>query len=154
MTSASTRMPNAVERLAAVAIMAAALSAIAIAPAAAKPAKNRSAKASTTVQDVSGLQVTRTWKISADDPATLTAAVQVQNTDAAPVTTTIVEPLPTDSLKKAKFSPKKVTATQTPGLARIDVTVPSGGKFDFDVHGPARQGSQGERPRPTRDRAG
>ena len=131
MTSRTTQVPNAIGRVAAVAVVAAALSTLAVAPAAAKPARDRSAKASTSVQDVSGLQVVRTWKIAAEDPATLTAAVHVENTNTAPVTTTILEPLPTDSLEKVKFTPKKVAVTQTPGLARVDLTIPSGGEVDF-----------------------
>src|SRR5262245_40358006 len=105
MTSGSPLVSNAIARVAAVAVMTAALTTLAVAPAAAKPAKARPGKASASVQDVSGLQVTRTWKIAADDPGTLVATVHVQNTNTAPVTTTILEPMPTDSLKKVKFTP-------------------------------------------------
>jgi len=131
MTKESTRKSNAVGRAAAAVVAVAAASAMAIAPAAAEPAKARSATATTTIQDVSGLQVVRAWKIAADDPGTLTATVHVQNTNTEPVTTTILEPLPIASLAKAKFTPKKVTVTQTPGLARVEVTVPSSGEVDF-----------------------
>src|SRR5262245_32187214 len=131
MTSRTTYVSTALGRVAAVVVAAAAASAIAIAPAAAKPVKDRDGKASSTVQDVSGLQVVRTWKIAAGDPGKLTATIHVQNPNTAPVTTTILEPLPTTSLKKVRFTPKKVKPTQTPGLARVDVTVPSGGSLDF-----------------------
>ena len=119
----------ALVRAATLALVVATITALAVAPAAAaaKPQKNRTAKASTTVQDVAGLEVVRTWKITPDDTRTLTATVQVRNPNPAPVTTTILEPIPTESLKKLKFSPKRVTATQTPGLARFDVTLPSNG---------------------------
>jgi len=131
MTNRTTHGSTTLGRVAAVVVAVAAASVIAIAPAAAKPVKDRSGKASSTVQDVSGLQVVRTWKVAADDPGTLVATIHVQNTNTAPVTTTILEPLPTDSLKKVKFTPKKVPVTQTPGLARVDVTIPSGGALDF-----------------------
>jgi hypothetical protein len=131
MIKASTHMPNAVGRAAAVVVAIAATTTMAMAPAAAKPAKDRSGRATSTIQDVSGLQVVRTWKIAADDPGTLTGSVHVQNTNTAPVTTTLLEPLPIASLKKAKFAPKKVKVTLTPGLARVDLTVPSGGEVDF-----------------------
>ena len=131
MTSGTTHVSNAFGRVAGFIVVVAAASTIAMAPAVAKPAKARSGTASASVQDVSGLQVSRAWKIAADDPGTLVATVHVQNTNTAPVTTTILEPLPTTSLKKAKFTPKKVTVTQTPGLARVEVTIPSGGELDY-----------------------
>jgi hypothetical protein len=133
MTSGSTVVfRRAVVRVTSTVSVAAIATALAVAPAAAKqPKQPRVAKAETTVQDVAGLEVVRTWKITPDDTGSLTVTVQVRNPNAAPVTTTILEPLPTDSLKKVKFSPKKVKATETPGLARFDVTVPSSGTTTF-----------------------
>jgi hypothetical protein len=126
-------MCTTVGRVAGFLLVLAAASTLAIAPAAAKPVKQRSAtaSASASVQDVSGLQVTRAWKIAAGDPGTLVATVHLQNTNTAPVTTTILEPMPTDSLKKVEFKPKKVKVTPTPGVARVDVTIPSGGELDY-----------------------
>ena len=133
MTNASTRVSHrpTVARITALVLVAAATSALAITPAAAKPLKERVAKSSTTVQDVSGLEVTRTWKITPDDTRTLTETVLVRNPTAAPITTTVLEPIPTESLQKLKFSPKKVVAAETPGIARFDVTVPSNSTTTF-----------------------
>jgi hypothetical protein len=109
MTSELTRAPSAVARLTAVAVAVAVVSVAAIAPAVAqsdqpkrKP-KLRSAEAAATVQDVSGPSVTRTWKIDKKEPNTLVATITAMNTPSAPIATSIVEPIPTTSLKRITF---------------------------------------------------
>lgn len=113
--------------LAAVAMFAAVLFALPVTAAAAPPARTRDAQQSSSVTDASGLTVERTWKIAAEDPQTLTATIVLTNTNTAPVATTIVEPIPTTSLRRLTFRPKhRITPTTADGLARIDVTVSSG----------------------------
>ncbi len=98
-------------------------------PAVATAARTRDAEQSSSVTDASGLTVDRTWKIAADDPQTLIATIVLTNTNTAPVTTTIVEPIPTASLRRITFRPKhRLTAATADGLARIDVTVSSGSR--------------------------
>jgi hypothetical protein len=115
----------------------AALMAMTIAPAAARsnepkrPPEPRSAEASSTVQDVSGLTVTRTWKIDKRDPRTLVASIAAQNSTTAPITTSIVEPIPTASLTRITFRPLKMHTSSVPGLGRFDITVPNGATLQF-----------------------
>jgi hypothetical protein len=135
MTSPSTPVSKPVGRVAAVAVMAAALSILAFAPAAAKPsepeAKTRAAEETASVQDVSGLSVTRTWKIAKGDPNTLVTKISARNTGTAPVSTSIVEPIPTSSLRRITLYPLELHTSSIPGLARFDITVPSGSEVKF-----------------------
>jgi hypothetical protein len=142
MASNSTRVPMrpTLARIAVIGALGAALSAITIAPAAAKSdtpkAKPRSASDKMTIQDVSGLSVTRTWKIGKDDPNTLVATIEVQNTTPTPITTSIVEPIPTTTLKRITFTPLKMHTSSIPGLGRYDISVQPGGtlRFGYTAH--------------------
>ena len=93
--------------------------------------KVRTAEETTTVQDVSGVTVTRTWTIDKHDPGTLVTKIAVRNTTPTPITTSIVEPIPTTSLKRITFKPLDMPTTSIPGLGRFPVTVPNGGTVTF-----------------------
>jgi hypothetical protein len=126
---------RAFAHVAGAAALAVGVAAIVMAPAAAETGKPRpklrAAQESATVQDVSGLSVTRTWRIAKDDPNTLVAKITAQNTSSAPITTSIVEPIPTASLKRITFTPLKMHTSSIPGLGRYDITVPAGGNLTF-----------------------
>ena len=133
-------MTPTIVRIATIPLAVAALAALTIAPAGAakdKPApKARSASDSMTTQDVSGLSVTRTWKIDKNDPNTLVATIEVQNTTPNAITTSLVEPIPTTSLKRITFTPLKMHTSSIPGLGRYDISVPPGGnlRFGYTAH--------------------
>jgi hypothetical protein len=137
MTSTHTDKSGGVARGAAAAIAIAILSVATIAPAAARsdePERKpepRSAEATSTVQDVSGLTVTRTWKIDKRDPNTLVTTISAQNATPAPITTSIVEPIPTTSLTRITFRPLKMQTSSIPGLGRFEITVASGATLEF-----------------------
>jgi hypothetical protein len=61
--------------------------------------------------------------------STCTSVSWVTNT--SPITTSIVEPIPTTSLKRITFRPLKMHTSSIPGLGRYDITVPSGGERTF-----------------------
>src|SRR5688572_26944215 len=110
MTSETIRAPSAATRVTAAAVAVVAVTVAVITPAAQanntkRKATLRSAEATSTVQDVSGLSVTRTWKIDKRDPNTLVTTITATNTTPAPITTSIVEPIPTTSLKRITFRP-------------------------------------------------